>query len=190
LLPVMRQESRSTDIAMAAPMPVALRRSRSDATRRMTAIAFLRITFGLIWSVPGATTDVGAAIIYSFVFWALLLVDAGRVSVDRLIAAKIPAWPHFRIVQPYSQPRCRHLFMLVARLGSEEDLIRRSRRKTAIWMFGEDFSTGQLTYMPVGAATSHGPPECPATSPTSLSEMEFAVSIMVRAAAGGRRARK
>ncbi len=42
--------------------------------------------------VPGTTTDVGAAIIYSFVFWALLLVDAGRVSVDRVIAARIPAW--------------------------------------------------------------------------------------------------
>src|SRR2546430_17632592 len=98
----MRQESRSTDIAMAAPMPVALRRSRSDATRRMTAIAFLRITFGLIWSVPGATTDVGAAIIYSFVFWALLLVDPGRGSVDRLVPAKIPACPNVRILHPDS----------------------------------------------------------------------------------------
>jgi hypothetical protein len=41
--------------------------------------------------VPGTTTDVGAAIIYSLVFWALLLVDAGRMSVDRVIAARIPA---------------------------------------------------------------------------------------------------
>jgi len=60
------------------------------------------IAYGLfVWSVaegfggpyvPGTTTDVGAAIIYSLVFWALLLVDAGRMSVDRLIAARIPAW--------------------------------------------------------------------------------------------------
>ena len=60
------------------------------------------IGYGLfVWSVaegfggpyvPGTTTDVGAALIYSFVFWALLLVDAGRVSVDRLITARIPAW--------------------------------------------------------------------------------------------------
>ena len=42
--------------------------------------------------VPGTTTDVGAAIIYGLVFWALLLVDTGRMSVDRLIAARIPAW--------------------------------------------------------------------------------------------------
>jgi len=42
--------------------------------------------------VPGTTTDVGAAIIYSLVSCALLLVDAGRMSVDRLIAARIPAW--------------------------------------------------------------------------------------------------
>jgi uncharacterized membrane protein YphA (DoxX/SURF4 family) len=42
--------------------------------------------------VPGTSTDVGAAIIYSLVFWALFLVDAGRLSVDRLIAARVPAW--------------------------------------------------------------------------------------------------
>ena len=60
------------------------------------------ILYGLfVWSVaegfggpymPGTTTDVGAAIIYSLVFLALLLVDAGRFSVDSLIAKKIPAW--------------------------------------------------------------------------------------------------
>jgi len=60
------------------------------------------IAYGLfVWSVaegfggpyvPGTTTDVGAAIIYSLVFWALLLVDAGGMSVDRLITARIPAW--------------------------------------------------------------------------------------------------
>jgi nitrite reductase (NO-forming) len=68
--------------------------------RRFTySIGFM---YGLfVWSVaegfggpymPGTTTDVGAAIIYSFVFLALLLVDAGRFSVDNLIAKKIPAW--------------------------------------------------------------------------------------------------
>src|SRR4029077_2590530 len=60
------------------------------------------ILYGLfIWSVaegfggpyvPGTTTDVGAAIIYSLLFIALLLVDAGRFSVDHLIEKRIPAW--------------------------------------------------------------------------------------------------
>jgi nitrite reductase (NO-forming) len=60
------------------------------------------ILYGLfVWSVaegfggpymPGTTTDVGAAIIYSLLFIALLLVDAGRFSVDRLIEKKLPAW--------------------------------------------------------------------------------------------------
>ena len=60
------------------------------------------ILYGLfVWSVaegfggpymPGTTTDVGAAIIYSLVFSALLLVDAGRFSVDHLIEKRIPAW--------------------------------------------------------------------------------------------------
>ena len=182
----MRQEQRATDIAIAAPRSFVLRPTWVATSRRMIAIAFLRIAFGVIWSVdaalkwqpafqanfsqivagvaqgqpgflswwfsiwqvivsgrapifavltattetylalaliagfarkftyaigiayglfvwsvaegfggpyvPGTTTDVGAAIIYSLVFWALLLVDAGRVSVDRLIAARIPAW--------------------------------------------------------------------------------------------------
>jgi nitrite reductase (NO-forming) len=62
----------------------------------------LGIVYGLfVWSVaegfggpytPGTTTDVGAAIIYSLVFLALFLVDAGRFSVDRLIEKKIPTW--------------------------------------------------------------------------------------------------
>jgi nitrite reductase (NO-forming) len=60
------------------------------------------ILYGLfVWSVaegfggrcmPGTTTDVGAAIVYSLVFIALILVDAGRLSVDRLIEKRIPAW--------------------------------------------------------------------------------------------------
>ena len=182
----MRQENSTTDIAIAAPLPFVLRANWVGTSRRMIAIAFLRIAFGVIWFVdavlkwqpafqanfsqivagvaqgqpgflswwfsiwqvivsgrapifavltattetylafaliagfarkftyaigiayglfvwsvaegfggpyvPGTTTDVGAAIIYSLVFWALLLVDAGRMSVDRLIAARIPAW--------------------------------------------------------------------------------------------------
>jgi nitrite reductase (NO-forming) len=62
----------------------------------------LGILYGLfVWSVaegfggpytPGTTTDVGAAIIYSLLFLALLLVDAGRLSVDHLIVKKVPAW--------------------------------------------------------------------------------------------------
>jgi len=60
------------------------------------------ILYGLfVWSVaegfggpymPGTTTDVGAAIIYSLLFIALLIVDAGRFSVDRLIEKRLPAW--------------------------------------------------------------------------------------------------
>ncbi len=60
------------------------------------------ILYGLfVWSVaegfggpymPGTTTDVGAAIIYSLLFGALLLVDAGRFSVDALIEKRLLAW--------------------------------------------------------------------------------------------------
>jgi len=62
----------------------------------------LGIMYGLfVWSVaegfggpymPGTTTDVGAAIIYSLLFIAFLLVDAGRFSVDHLIEKRVPAW--------------------------------------------------------------------------------------------------
>lgn len=54
-----------------------------------------------VWSVaegfggpyrPGTTTDVGAAIIYSLLFGALLLFDAGRYSVDRWIEKRHLAW--------------------------------------------------------------------------------------------------
>jgi nitrite reductase (NO-forming) len=60
------------------------------------------IMYGLfVWSVaegfggpymPGTTTDVGAAIIYSLLFGALLLLDAGRFSVDRLIEKRLLIW--------------------------------------------------------------------------------------------------
>jgi uncharacterized membrane protein YphA (DoxX/SURF4 family) len=62
----------------------------------------LGILYGFfVWSVaegfggpytPGTTTDVGAAIIYSLLFGALLLVDGGRLSVDRLIQKRVAAW--------------------------------------------------------------------------------------------------
>ncbi|HEV2476679.1 MAG TPA: hypothetical protein VGX22_09060 [Candidatus Dormibacteraeota bacterium] len=68
------------------------------------------ILYGLfVWSVaegfggpymPGTTTDVGAAIIYSLVFGALLLVDAGRFSVDRLIEKRIRAWRWIAELRP------------------------------------------------------------------------------------------
>jgi hypothetical protein len=45
----------------------------------------------MIANAPGTPTDVGAAIIYSLVFWALLLFRSARPSVDRFIAARIPA---------------------------------------------------------------------------------------------------
>jgi hypothetical protein len=41
---------------------------------------------------PGTTTDVGAAIIYSLFFGALLLFDAGRLSVDALIERRLRTW--------------------------------------------------------------------------------------------------
>jgi len=54
-----------------------------------------------VWSVaegfggpyrPGTTTDVGAAIIYSLLFGALPLFDAGRYSVDRWIEKRHLSW--------------------------------------------------------------------------------------------------
>ena len=68
------------------------------------------ILYGLfVWSVaegfggpymPGTTTDVGAAIIYSLVFGALLLVDAGRFSVDALIEKRVRAWRRIAELRP------------------------------------------------------------------------------------------
>jgi uncharacterized membrane protein YphA (DoxX/SURF4 family) len=66
--------------------------------------------YGLfVWSVaegfggpytPGTSTDVGAAIIYSLLFGALLLVDAGRFSVDALIEKKVVAWRWIAELRP------------------------------------------------------------------------------------------
>jgi nitrite reductase (NO-forming) len=68
------------------------------------------ILYGLfVWSVaegfggpyvPGTTTDVGAAIIYSLLFGALLLVDAGRFSVDHLIEKRLLAWRRIAELRP------------------------------------------------------------------------------------------
>jgi len=68
------------------------------------------ILYGLfVWSVaegfggpymPGTTTDVGAAIIYSLLFGALLLVDAGRFSVDALIEKRLLAWRRIAELRP------------------------------------------------------------------------------------------
>jgi len=52
----------TTDVAVAAPRSLVLRTSWVAASRRMIAIAFLRIAFGVI------------------------------LSVDRVIATRIPAW--------------------------------------------------------------------------------------------------
>jgi nitrite reductase (NO-forming) len=72
----------------------------SGFARKVTySIGFL---YGLfVWSVaegfggpyvPGTSTDVGAAIIYSLLFGTLLVVDAGRFSVDAWIERRWPAW--------------------------------------------------------------------------------------------------
>jgi len=59
------------------------------------------LLYGLfVWSVakgfggryiPGTSTDVGAAIVYSLLFGTLLVVDAGRLSVDAWIDKRRPA---------------------------------------------------------------------------------------------------
>lgn len=76
--------------------------------RKFTYVA--GILYGLfVWSVAegfggpymaGTTTDVGAAIIYSLVFGALLLVDAGRLSADKLIEKRIRAWRWIAELRP------------------------------------------------------------------------------------------
>ena len=60
------------------------------------------LLYGLfVWSVaqgfggryvPGTSTDVGAAIIYSLLFGTLLVVDAGRFSLDAWIGRRWPGW--------------------------------------------------------------------------------------------------
>jgi nitrite reductase (NO-forming) len=56
--------------------------------------------------VPGTTTDVGAAIIYTILFLALLVQDAGlgfsRLSLDRVIERRAPGW---RRVAELDRPR-------------------------------------------------------------------------------------
>jgi len=60
------------------------------ATRRpFEWLALLRLAFAGAY-VPGTSTDVGAAIIYSLLFGTLLVVDAGRFRVDAWIEKR---WP-------------------------------------------------------------------------------------------------
>ena len=47
----MRHEPRSTDVAIAATLPVSRGTSWVAATRAVIAVAFLRIAFALIWAV-------------------------------------------------------------------------------------------------------------------------------------------
>ena len=46
--------------------------------------------------VPGASTDVGAAIIYTLLFLTLLINDAGvgfsRLSLDSILERRLPGW--------------------------------------------------------------------------------------------------
>jgi hypothetical protein len=75
----MRQDNGATDIAIASSLKW---QPALQANFRQISRLYM----------PGTTTELGAAIIYSLVFLALQLVDAGRMSVDRLIVARIPAW--------------------------------------------------------------------------------------------------
>jgi len=71
----------------------------------------LGILYGMfVWSVaegfggpyrPGTTTDAGAAIIYSLLFGTLLLVDAGRLTVDALIEKRLPSWRRIAELRPW-----------------------------------------------------------------------------------------
>ena len=58
--------------------------------------------------VPGSSTDVGAAIIYTLLFLTLLINDAGvgfsRLSLDSVLARRMPGW---RRVAELDWPRSR-----------------------------------------------------------------------------------
>ena len=92
----------NSSVVVAAPMPLRLSigsrlgrplADRVATARRLTGVAILRIAFGVNPPYrPGTTTDVGAAIIYSLLFGALLLFDAGRYSVDRWIEKRHLSW--------------------------------------------------------------------------------------------------
>jgi len=64
------------------------------ARRPIEWLAVLRMAFGAVCGpyVPGTSTDVGAAIIYSLLFGTLLVVDAGRFSVEAWLEKRWPAW--------------------------------------------------------------------------------------------------
>jgi hypothetical protein len=94
----MRHETRARAIAIAADSPLQFRIVARGPGRRRDFQGWWLPLWQLVVAgdrapyVPGTTTDVGAAVIYSLVFLALLLVDAGRFSVDRLIIRRVPAW--------------------------------------------------------------------------------------------------
>jgi nitrite reductase (NO-forming) len=60
--------------------------------------------------VPGASTDVGAAIIYTLLFLTLLIHDAGvgfsRLSLDNVLERRLPGW---RRVAELGRQRPRHI---------------------------------------------------------------------------------
>jgi hypothetical protein len=67
----MRQEDTATDVAIASPVSSVVRANFIDTTRSMIAGA------------SGTSTDVGGAITYGLLFWALRLLDAGRAGLNR-----------------------------------------------------------------------------------------------------------
>ena len=70
------------------------------ATRRpFERLALLRLACAGLY-VPGTSTDVGAAIIYSLLFGALLVVDAGRFSIDVWIEKRWPVRRRVAEVRP------------------------------------------------------------------------------------------
>ena len=75
------------------------------ATRRpFEWLALLRLAFAGAY-VPGTSTDVGAAIIYSLLFGTLLVVDAGRFRVDAWIEKLAGAAASGRGASPAVEPR-------------------------------------------------------------------------------------
>jgi len=59
------------------------------ARRPFGRLALLRLAFAGAY-VPGTSTDVGAAVIYGLLLGTLLVVDAGRFSVDAWIEKRRP----------------------------------------------------------------------------------------------------
>jgi hypothetical protein len=73
----MRHQDRPTAVAVA----VAVRMPSSQRSN------FVDVTRSMLTGAPGTTTDLGAAITYGLLFWALLAFDAGRARLARFIRA-------------------------------------------------------------------------------------------------------